>query len=262
MRLPGLVISILAAAHACGQVLNSGFETAGANSSSAANWTVLQAAGGPVYAVRTNNNPHSGGFNFEVHLASVGAGPVVEFAQTSVPVLGGATYTVAFQADRLAGSTQDNEQYNVYWFNTNSALVGQTGYLNYTPGSNVYAQTVIGGLTAPATAATASVVFHSAGGANPAWTATMDFDDVTLTTTNIVVGGGNTNQLRAAIFPGTIISWFASSNVVYQIQWATNLSTNTAWSNLGSPITGQGSSNTVFDPIGSPHNFYRVISTQ
>jgi hypothetical protein len=222
---------------------------------------VTQAVGGPVYAVRTNNNPHSGAFNFEVHLASIGAGPVVEFAQTGIPVIGGAIYTFAFQANRLAGSTQDNEQYNLRWFNTNSVLVGQTGYVGYTPGSNAYAQTLVSGLTAPASAATASIVFHNAGGANAAWTATLDFDDVSLTTTNTPVGG-ITNQFRATIFPGVIISWFASNNVPYQVQWAANLSTNTIWNNLGSPITGNGNSNTVFDPVGPPHNFHQVLSIQ
>jgi hypothetical protein len=242
------------------QILNAGFETAGTASSNAANWSVAQAAGGPVYAVRTNDNPHTGAFNFEVHLASVGAGPVVEFTQTGVPVIGGATYTFSFQADRLAGSTQDNDQYNVRWFGTNSALLGQTGYVSYAPGSNVYAPTTVPGLIAPATAGTASVAFHSAGGANPAWTATIDFDDVSLTTTNVI--SGSTNLLQATIVPGAGINWFASNNVPYQVQWTPVLETNASWTNLGGAITGNGSSNTVFDPTGPPHNFYRVISVQ
>jgi len=46
----------------------------------------------PVYGVRTNDSPHSGSFNFQVHLASVGAGPLVQFNQAGVPVTGGTTY--------------------------------------------------------------------------------------------------------------------------------------------------------------------------
>ena len=80
---------------------NGGFEIG--NGSVANNWSVDTAAGGPVYGVRTNNNPHSGSFNFEVHLASTGAGPVVQFNQAGVPVTGGTTYPFTFYANALTG---------------------------------------------------------------------------------------------------------------------------------------------------------------
>ncbi len=254
-------VCVLAAAGALAQVQNPGFETAGANPSVATNWTVTQASGGPVYAVRTNDNPHAGSFNYEIHLASTGAGPLVEFAQTGVPVIGGATYTFSFYADRLTGSAGDSDQYNIQWLNTNSVQVGQTGYTGYAPGANAYAQTTVNGLVAPLTAATASIFFHTAGAASASQSATLDFDDVSLTTTN-VAGGGPTNQFQIAVIPGVGISWFASNNVSYQIQWATNVSTNTFWNNLGNPIAGNGSSNTVFDSTGPPHNYYQVLSVQ
>ena len=38
--------------------------------------------------------------------------------------------------------------------------------------------------------------------------------------------------------------------------------TNTVWNNLGGSITGNGATNTVFDPVGQPHNFYQVLSIQ
>ena len=82
---------------------NGGFETG--SGSSATGWTVDTAAGGPVYGVRTNDNPHnSSSFNFEVHLASTGAGPVVQFNQAGVPVTGGTTYPFTFYASALTGS--------------------------------------------------------------------------------------------------------------------------------------------------------------
>jgi hypothetical protein len=163
-------------------ITNPGFELAGANSSLAANWTTDTAAGGPVYGVRTNDNPHSGSFNYEVLLASVGAGPVVQFNQSAIPVTASSVYTLSFWADRLAGSAGDVEQYNVQFFNAGNGFVGQTGYQNFNPGGNVYAQTVVNGVTAPAGAATAAVFFHFAGAAAPSLTATIDVDDVSLTT--------------------------------------------------------------------------------
>ena len=69
---------------------NGGFETGSGNS--ATGWTVDSANGGPVYGIRTNDSPHSGSFNFQVHLASTGNGPVVQFNQAGVPVTGGTTY--------------------------------------------------------------------------------------------------------------------------------------------------------------------------
>ena len=63
------------------------------------------------------------------------------------------------------------------------------------------------------------------------------------------------------IEPGVGITWFASDNVTYQVQWASeDLGTETVWNNLGSSITGDDSTITVFDPVAAPENIYQVIS--
>jgi endoglucanase Acf2 len=242
-------------------LLNPSFETAGATASSATNWTVPQAAGGPVYAVRTNDNPHSGSFNFEVHLASTGAGPVVQLQQSNAPVTSGVSYTFSFYADRLTGSAGDNDQYNIQWWG--SGLVGQTGFHTYTPGANKYAQTVVTGLVPPTNATSATVIFYCAGAASSSQSATIDFDDVSLSYTNSGGGGGggtitSTNGVQAAIAQNAAISWFASNGVPYQVQWSTD---QVQWNNLGSQITGIGASNTVYDASGVTHS-YQVLSIQ
>jgi hypothetical protein len=163
-------------------VLNPGFETAGANSSLAANWTTDTAAGGPVYGIRTNDNPNSGSFNYEVLLASTGAGPVVQFNQSAIPVTASSIYTFSFWSDRLAGSAGDVEQYNIQFFNAGNGFVGQTGYQNFNPGSGAYAQTIVTNVVAPAGAATATIFLHFAGAAAPTLTATIDVDDVSFAT--------------------------------------------------------------------------------
>jgi hypothetical protein len=62
---------------------------------------------------------------------------------------------------------------------------------------------------------------------------------------------------------GAGVAWFASNSVTYQVQWSSALlGTNTVWNNLGGSITGNGATNTVFDPVGPPHNFYQVLSIQ
>ena len=65
------------------------------------------------------------------------------------------------------------------------------------------------------------------------------------------------------IAPGVGISWFASNGTTYQVQWAgEDLGTNTVWNNLGSTISGNGATNTVFDQTGSPHHYYQVQSIE
>lgn len=69
--------------------------------------------------------------------------------------------------------------------------------------------------------------------------------------------------LLITIAPGVGITWFASNSVTYQVQWSsTLLGTNTVWNNLGSSIAGNGTTNSVFDPVGPPHSFYQVLSVQ
>ena len=241
---------------AAAQVLNPGFEQAGSTAGTATNWTVTQAAGGPVYAVRTNSHPHGGAFHFEVRLASTGAGPVVEFTQSGVPVTGGTAYPFSFYANALTGSAGYNAQWRVLW---NAG--GDTGYQTFTPGANTY--TLVSNLlTAPLTATSATLLFHFAGAAIPSQSATIELDDVSLGTNSIAGGGpGNPDRILVDIVRGKGIRWFASNNVTYQVQWASDPpDTNTVWSNLGNAIAGDGTTNTVFDSAGPPHNFFRVLS--
>jgi hypothetical protein len=257
---PRTSVLLLAAAMAGGrlsaQILNPGFELPGNGAAAATNWTVTQAVGGPVYGVRTNNNPHSGTFHFEVRLASTGSGPVVEFVQAGVPVTGGTVYPFTFYACALTGSVGYSAQWRVVW---NSG--GDTGYQGYSPGNNTYAF-VSNSLTAPLAATSATIYFHFAGAATPAQSATLQLDDVSLSSTNGITGGsGNAAPIPVSIALGTGICWFASNNVTYQVQWSgALLGTNTVWNDLGPAIVGNGLTNRVFDPAGSPHDYFQVLS--
>jgi hypothetical protein len=56
------------------------------------------------------------------------------------------------------------------------------------------------------------------------------------------------------------VSWPTSVSTNYQVQWAIDPSTNAAWSNLTMQVTGDGTTNAVFDPFGAyPNKFYRVL---
>src|ERR1035441_5865105 len=151
---------------------NGGFENG--TGSTATGWTVDTAAGGPVYGIRTNDSPNSGSFNFQVHLASTGAGPVVEFNQSAIPVVGGTSYPFSFYSKALSGSQGYSGQWEIQW-----NVGGSTGYQNFTPGAGSYAlfSTTV---TAPAGATSATIYIHIAGAASQTLSANIDIDDVVL----------------------------------------------------------------------------------
>ena len=69
--------------------------------------------------------------------------------------------------------------------------------------------------------------------------------------------------LVATIDSGVGLIWFASNSISYQVQWANeDLGTHTVWNNLGESISGNGETNTLFHPGGSPHNVYQALSIQ
>ena len=209
-----------------------------------------------MYGVRTNSSPHSGSYLFEVRLASIGAGPVVEFAQSGIPVTGGTNLPFTFYAKALSGSVGYNAQWRVL-FNAG----GDTGFQTFTPGNNTYGL-ISNSLAVPAAATSATLSFHFAGAAISSQSATIQLDDVSFGVSTNGSGGGELaarTQLIASVSGAKGIRWFASNSVTYQVQWATALlGTNTVWNNLGNAIFGNGATNTVFDPVGPPHNFYQV----
>lgn len=55
------------------------------------------------------------------------------------------------------------------------------------------------------------------------------------------------------------IAWPSQSNSIYQVQWASELDTNT-WQNLGVLLKGDGSTTTILDSTeGVARRFYRVL---
>ncbi len=218
----------------------------------ASNWSVTTAAGGPVYGVRTNNSPRSGAFHFEVKLASVGAGPVVEFQQAGVPVTGGTTYPFTFYAKTLTGSAGQSPQRRILW-----NVGGDTGYQGFTPGNNVYAL-ISNSVTAPAAATSATLILRVAGAAIPSQSATIQFDDVTFGAGGSGPGSpGLTNILPAAIQPMARISWPTDAGVEYQAVSTTNLADG-SWTNFAPVIIGDGNTQSVMLPITRRAEFVRV----
>ncbi len=230
---------------------NGGFESG--TGSSATGWTVDTAAGGPVYAVRTNDNPHSGSFNLEVYLASTGAGPVVQFNQSGIPVTGGTVYSLTFYASALTGSTGYGAQWRILW---NAG--GDTGYQTFTPGNNAYAS-ISNSVAAPASATSATIYFHFAGAAIPSQSATIDIDDVALGSGVSSPGSpAVTNTLPVAMSPAAQISWPSISGIEYQPESTTNLVAG-PWNTNFPMIAGDGGTKSFLTPMTNSATFLRLL---
>jgi CxxC motif-containing protein (DUF1111 family) len=229
---------------------NGGFENG--SGTSATGWTVDTAGGGPVYGVRTNDNPHSGSFNFQVHLASTGNGPVVQFNQPGVPVTGGTTYPFTFYAKALTGSSGQTTEWRILW---NAG--GDTGYRAYTPGANVYAS-ISNSVTAPAGATSATIFFHFAGSATAGVTATIDIDDVVLGNGSSDPGSPTvTNVLQVATLPVANISWPSTTGVQYFPQMLTD-QVSGVWTDSLPAVVGDGTTKSIMVPMTNNATFVRL----
>ncbi|HZM04491.1 MAG TPA: di-heme oxidoredictase family protein, partial [Candidatus Saccharimonadales bacterium] len=227
---------------------NGGFESGSANTAN--NWTVDTAAGGPVYAMRTNDNPHSGSFNFEVHLASADAGPVVQFNQAGAPVTGGTTYPFVFYANALSGSAGYNAQWRIVW---NSG--GDTGYQTFIPGNNSYVM-ISNSITAPVGATSATIYFHFAGAASPSQSATIDLDDVALDSGGGSASPGLTNILPVVSQPVATIIWPTTAGTQYQPEITTNLAG--IWNTNFPMMVGDGNTSSMIFPMTNNPLFFRL----
>lgn len=80
-------------------------------------------------------------------------------------------------------------------------------------------------------------------------------DDFSFTATSIT-------NVAAKIYTAVEINWNSQAGHSYQVQYATALNSN-LWINLGSPVAGTGTNNSVFDSTRSqPAKFYRVLIQQ
>jgi CxxC motif-containing protein (DUF1111 family) len=229
---------------------NGGFESG--SGTTANNWSVDTAAGGPVYAVRINDNPHSGSSNFEVHLASVGAGPVVQFNQAAVPVTGGTTYPFTFYASALTGSAGYNAQWRILW-NTG----GDTGYQTFTSGNNAY-NAISNSVSAPAGATSATIYFHFAGAASLSQSATIDIDDVALGNGGSGPGSPTvTNVLQVVSQPVANVTWLTTIGTQYHLESTANLALG-IWNTNYPVIIGDGNTNSLLFPMTNNPAFFRV----
>jgi CxxC motif-containing protein (DUF1111 family) len=229
---------------------NSGFETG--TGPTATSWTTDTAVGGPVYGVRTNDSPNSGAFNYQVHLASTGAGPLVEFSQAGVPVTGGTTYPFSFYSKALAGSQGQSTQWRILW---NAG--GDTGFQTFTPGNGSYSKFSTS-VIAPMSATSGTIYFHCAGAAVTSFVANIDFDDVVLGSGSSGSGTpASTNVLSVSTMPMASVSWLSANGVLYYAESSTNPAAGW-WTNSVGLVVGNGGTESFMAPMTNSAMFFRL----
>jgi hypothetical protein len=69
-----------------------------------------------------------------------------------------------------------------------------------------------------------------------------------------------TNVAPASVDHGVLISWPSMIGTNYQPQWSADLFTNNVWSNLTNQVSGNGTTNSVFDPFGAfDRKLHRIL---
>jgi beta-glucanase (GH16 family) len=86
----------------------------------------------------------------------------------------------------------------------------------------------------------------------------IEFDDIYFT------GGASlqTNIVAAAVLDGVGISWPTLPGTNYTVQWTDSLGTHAEWNSLAPAIGGDGTTRSLFDPIGTNSGrYYRVLQS-
>jgi len=176
----------------------------------------------------------------------------------------GATYILSGygyipSSDPLTNSSPLNPQpfglLQIGWRNSSGTAVGAaTGRSFYTTnGLDMWLSGVVTA-TAPATAAQISIYVMELGYGNLS-AGSIFFDDISVVNANAPIV---TNFYQVAISQGYQVCWLTQTNAAYQAQSSPN---NVTWTNVGSPIPGDGGTNCTFDAIVGDR-FFRVLEMQ
>jgi hypothetical protein len=226
------VLEFVAGGPGADEMINGSFEILAANNIGAANWNG-PASTGTVNQYVTNQHDvllPTAGTNLLFIEGQGGSGSVVQ--SDFVPITGGLTYKVVFDAANPLKSGGGNPQFRVEFYDAGNGLVGSSGFVSFASAGSSW-MTFSNNYAAPANATKMIVGFLEAVGAGPTdhWITLVD--NVTVSALATV---GSTNVLTptrqlGAVFTGTIqtngvTAIAATGAITFQTNSAA-LSTNT-----------------------------------
>jgi fibronectin type 3 domain-containing protein len=226
------VLEFVAGGPGADEMVNGSFEDPAANNIGAANWNG-PASNGTVNQYVTNQFDvllPTEGTNLLFIEGQGGSGSLVQ--SDFVPISGGLTYKVVFDAANPLKSGGGNPQFRVEFFDAGNGLVGSSGFVSFASAGSSWV-TFSNNYAAPANATKLIIGFLEAVGAGPTdhWITVVD--NVTVSALATI---GSTNVLTAtrqlgAVFTGTVqtngvTATAATGTITFQTNSAA-LSTNT-----------------------------------
>ncbi|MCH7227094.1 di-heme oxidoredictase family protein [Haloferula sp. A504] len=209
---------------------------------------------------RSAEAARSGSFGIRSRLVNVGAQPREGQLVQSVNDAGGAivpgqAYEFSFWARQVSSGPSYLQQYEMQWLDSAGAVVGTTGLKSFGATIGEWTEIIETGLTAPASAAGASVRFRFVTGAVEGGHGEVLIDDVALSGGNGEGEPGETRHHPLDGRPTARISWPTTPSVLYQPETTTNLDD---WTPLSPPVLGDGGIHEMLIPAVEDTAFYRV----
>jgi hypothetical protein len=247
-------------------VFNPGFETSASNSTGADGWELAQGVptGNTVGVFSSYGSifPHSGAAMLAYDAVVPTSSSEVRSLQFSVEPA--TTYNFSFHLSIPLKTGGASLQYSLFYFDEFGALIDPTGNKFTVINTGAIGSNwtkVTQSITTPADAATVTVGFLLALGADAGIHWVTLFDDISIDT-GVVVTESTTTPIAATTGPAIEISWPTArvpNNApgrTYQVKSSTNL---TDWADFGGPVTGNGAAFSVTDALTPPRKFFRVL---
>jgi hypothetical protein len=166
----------------------------------------------------------------------------------------GGIYDFSFWFKLVSAGPGYVQHYKVDFLDDVGGILSSTGVQGFSGAVGVWEQFTVNDLTAPAGAVSAKILIQGITGALEGSAGELIVDDVSLLTS----APGSSSVIAATTASAAEISWLSANGVDYQPRKSTTDLDVGSWSDLGGPITGDGSVKAFYDsPLGDTQ-FYRV----
>lgn len=233
---------------------NAGFESGTDEVSD--NWST----GGTQDPERTSDDAHSGSFCVRAALENVGSTPsegslTQRIGSAGGTITAGESHDFFFWAKQVTSGPSYVQQYELQWLNSAGSVIGGTGLQNFSGQIGTWVQIGDDDLIAPVGAVDARVKFRFVTGAITDGHGEVLIDDVAISRDTDPVDPGETNLISLTPVSSTRLSWPSVIGVPYQPVSSPDLVT---WTNMESPINGDGGLKEFSAPITQDAKFFRL----
>ncbi|MFO1476756.1 MAG: glycosyl hydrolase [Verrucomicrobiota bacterium] len=235
-------------------VANGGFESG--TGSAADGW----AESGSQPPARVATDAHGGTFVMQLSVTNAASTPNNSEIHANLvdagggAVIPGQVYTFSFWARQVSSGPSLVQNYQLTWLAANGAGISGSGWIGFSGGNGTWKQIALTN-TAPANAVNAYIQIYNVTGAVAGGYGSVQIDDLTLSAP--ALASGQTNAIAATVQPTMRIQWPSIAGRSYDVQSAANPAAPGGWTDR--LVTGNGTTNVVYDPADPAARFYRVL---